>query len=396
MIELHKGLNERALEIAVPGIRVFANKVAQLPDGINLTIGEPDFPTPDRVKAAAVAAIQHNRTGYSHNAGLLELRESVSRFFRQKYGFLYDPTTEVLITSGASEGIDSTLRTILEEGDEVILPAPIYSGYEPVIRLAGAKPVYLDTSQTGFVPDAAALERLITERTKAVILNYPSNPTGATLSRETMDDLVAVLSKHNVFIVSDEIYSENTYESRHISFAEYPEIRDQLILIHGLSKSHSMTGWRIGFVMGPAPLIGHILKVHLSNSICASLPGQYAAIEALNHCRDVPAEMNKDYIRRRDYVIGRLRQMGLRMTVPTGAFYVFPSIQSTGLSSFKFATKLLDEKHVAVVPGDSFTENGEGYVRISYANSMDNLVNAMDRLEAFILELPAGEAPAIL
>lgn len=386
MINLHKGLNERALEINVPGIRVFANKVALLSDGINLTIGEPNFPTPDRVKTAAITAITRNQTGYSHNAGLLELRESVSRFFQHKYGFHYDPSSEILITNGASEGIDSTLRAILEEGDEVILPAPIYSGYEPVIHLAGAKPVYLNTSKTGFVPDALALESLITERTKAVILNYPSNPTGVTLPRDVMDKLVEILSKHNVFIIADEIYSENSYEEQHISFAEYPAVRDQLILIHGLSKSHSMTGWRIGFVMGPAHLIGHILKVHLSNSICASLPSQHAAIEALEYCRDVPSEMNKEYIQRRDYVISRLTTMGLHMIHPKGAFYVFPSIKSTGLSSNEFATKLLDKKHVAVVPGDSFTEFGEGYIRISYANSMENLISALDRIESFIHE----------
>lgn len=386
-----QGINKKALEISTPGVRVFANRVARIPDGINLTIGEPDFPTPERVKGAAIRAINENRTGYSHNAGLQELRESVSASFNEKYGFHYDPENEIVITNGASEGIDSTLRTLLKEGNEVILPAPIYSGYEPVIHLAGATPVYLDTSENGFLPDAGALEALITPRTKAVIFNYPSNPTGVTLTREVMDGLIAVLSKHKLWVVSDEIYSENTYGDGHISFASYPELREQLILIHGLSKSHAMTGWRIGFTLGSKEVMEQILKVHLSSTICASLPSQYAAIEALDHCRNAPAEMNKQYIERRNAVMDRLRQMGLDVEQPDGAFYLFPSIQKTGLTSYEFAEQLLDRQHVAVVPGSSFTSYGEGHIRISYANSMDNLMEAMDRMEAFVRELTAVE-----
>ncbi|MET3576160.1 aminotransferase class I/II-fold pyridoxal phosphate-dependent enzyme [Bhargavaea ullalensis] len=383
---MKNGLNEKAVNISVPGTRVFANKAAALPDGINLTLGEPDFPTPAPIKEAAIAAIRNDQTGYSHNAGLLRLRESVSAFFREEYGFLYNPDGEVLITTGASEGIDSTLRAILNEGDEVILPAPIYSGYEPVIHLAGAVPVYLDTSKTGFRPDPAELESLITDRTKAVLLNLPSNPTGVTLDKEEMDALVAVLERHDVFIISDEIYSQNTYGEPHVSFGSYPQIREKLILVHGVSKSHSMTGWRIGFVLGPEYLIETILKVHLSNSICASLPSQYAAIEALDHCRSLPAEMNKEYRKRRDAVVERLRQMGLDVILPTGAFYLFPSIKNTGLTSYEFAEKLLGQQHVAVVPGSSFTKYGEGFIRISYATSMNNLMEAMDRMAVFVKE----------
>lgn len=385
-------LNEKAVEISVPGTRVFANKVAVLSDGINLTLGEPDFPTPEPIKEAAIAAIRENKTGYSHNAGLQELRESVSSFFRDEYGFYYNPASEVLITTGASEAIDSTFRAILREGDEVILPAPIYSGYEPVIHLAGAKPVYLDTSRTGFLPDPAALESLITGRTKAVLLNYPSNPTGVTLEKELMDEIVAVLARHDVFIVSDEIYSQNTYGVPHTSFASYPQIRENLILAHGLSKSHSMTGWRVGFLLGPEYLIEHILKVHLSNSICVSLPSQHAAIEALDHCRTVPAMMNLEYTKRRDFVHGRLLEMGLDVKLPSGAFYLFPSIRSTGLPSFEFAEQLLEQQHVAVVPGSSFTGFGEGFIRISYATSMNNLIAAMDRMEDFLNQVNLGQS----
>ena len=377
-------INERVGDLEVPGIRVFSNEVVQYSDGVNLTIGEPDFPTPERVKQAGIEAIEQNLTGYSHNAGLLPLREKVSLFFEETYHFHYDPVSEVIITTGASEGIDSILRTILNEGDEVIMPAPIYSGYEPIIHLNGAKVVYLDTSQTGFSPDPEKLEDLITEKTKAIILNYPSNPTGMTLSKEQMDGLVSVLERHDIFVISDEIYSENSFNKKHVSFAEYPQIRNQLFLVHGLSKSHAMTGWRIGYVLGPKDVMEHVLKVHLYNSICAALPSQYAAIEALTTSRGAPEVMNKTYVERRDYVYDRLISMGLSVVKPTGAFYIFPSIEVTGLTSWAFATDLLDQEHVAVVPGSAFTEYGEGFIRISYANSMETLVEGMDRIERFI------------
>ena len=377
-------VNKLITDLEVPGIRLFSNEVVKYEDGVNLTIGEPDFPTPERVKLAGIEAIQQNRTGYSHNAGLLELREKVSSFFEEKYKFTYDPNAEIVITSGASEGIDSILRTILTEDDEIIMPAPIYSGYEPIIHLNGAKIVYLDTTETNFLPCPEKLEKLITEKTKAIILNYPSNPTGMTLTKDLIDRLVAVLERHDVFIISDEIYSENSFDENHISFATYPQIRNKLFLVHGLSKSHAMTGWRIGFVLGPEDLMAHVLKVHIYNSICASLPGQYAGIEALTASRDVPKTMNKAYIERRDYVYNRLIAMGLNVVKPTGAFYMFPSIQNTGLTSWQFATKLLEVEHVAIVPGSAFTEFGEGFIRISYANSMENLVEGMNRIERFI------------
>ncbi|MFD2133839.1 aminotransferase class I/II-fold pyridoxal phosphate-dependent enzyme [Pseudogracilibacillus auburnensis] len=382
-----KKINSRVKGIEVPSIRVFSNQVVQFDDGINLTIGEPDFPTPEKVKQAGMKAINNNLTGYSHNAGLFELRKSVSRFFEEKYGFYYNPENEIVITTGASEGIDSVLRTILQEGDEVILPAPIYSGYEPIIHLNGAKVVYLDTSETDFIPDPHRLDKLMTEKTKAIILNYPSNPTGVTIGKEVMDRLVHIFKKHSIFVLTDEIYSENTFNEKHLSFAAYPELRDQLFLLHGLSKSHAMTGWRVGFVLGPNNIMQHVLKVHLYNSICASLPSQYAAIEALTSNRDTPATMNQAYIERRNFVQKRLQLMGLKVIQPTGAFYIFPSIKKTELTSLEFATRLLHEGHVAVVPGSGFTSFGEGYLRISYANSMKNLELGMDRLENFIHNL---------
>lgn len=243
-------INPIVKDISVPGIRVFANKVSEYSNGINLTIGQPDFPTPTRVKDAGIKAIENNLTGYSHNAGLLPLREAVSNFFHEKYGFLYDPYEEIIITNGASEAIDSVLRTIITPGDEVILPIPSYSGYESIIQLSGGKIVTLDTTKTNFIPDPDDLEKIISSKTKAIILNFPSNPVGVSLRKEQIEPLVRLLSKHKIFILSDEIYSENVFDFDHISFASYPEIRPQLLLLHGLSKSHAMTGWRLGYVLG--------------------------------------------------------------------------------------------------------------------------------------------------
>lgn len=380
-------INPRAQALKVPGIRQFSNQLVNFPDAINLTIGQPDFPTPISVKEAGIRAIEQNLTGYSHNAGLLELREAVNAFFTEKYGFSYDPQREIVITNGASEAIDSIFRTILVEGDEVILPAPIYSGYVPVIELCGAKVVYLDTTETGFQPSAEKLEELITEKTKAILFNNPSNPTGVVIQKETMDELVQLLKDKDVYILTDEIYSENTFSGEHQSFAAYNEIKDKLFCLHGVSKSHSMTGWRIGFVMGPSAVMEKVMLVHSYNSICSSLPAQYAAIEALTNAKDTPSDMNVEYVKRRDYVYSRLLEMGLPVEKPNGAFYIFPSIKAYDLNSFEFATKLLHEGGLAVVPGSTFTPYGEGYIRISYAYSMPVLVEGLNRLEAFIQSL---------
>lgn len=381
---MSRSINLRARDIQVPGIRQFSNQLVYYPDAVNLTIGQPDFPTPEAVKEAGMRAIVANQTAYSHNAGLLQLRTAVADFFADTYDFSYDPQTEIIVTNGASEGIDSVFRTLLEEGDEVLMPGPIYSGYEPIAHLCGATCRYIDTTTTEFKVTPEALKAAITPCTKVVLLNYPSNPTGAILTKPEMDALVEEVVQHDVFVVSDEIYSENTLESQHVSFGSYPVLRDQLIVIHGLSKSHSMTGWRIGFVLGPEAIMQHVVKVHLYNSVCASLPSQYAGIEALTNCRHVPAEMNQVYVERRDYVYQRLVEMGFDVKLPQGAFYIFPSIQKYGMLSMEFATKVLHEAGVAIVPGSTFSPTGEGYVRLSYAYNMEDLVRAMDRLEAWV------------
>lgn len=380
-------INRRLETIQISGIRQFSNQLVDYPHAINLTIGQPDFPTPEAIKTAAITAIANNQTSYSHNAGLLELREEIALFFRDTYSLTYQPKTEIIVTNGASEGLDSLLRTILEEGDEVILPAPAYPGYEPIIQLCGAKVVYLDTSDTGFQPDPDRLERLITDRTKAVLMNFPSNPTGVTMEFSQLERVVAVLEKHDVFIVTDEIYSENSYGEKHTTFACFENLHNRTFLVHGLSKSHSMTGWRIGFVLGPELYMKHVLKVHQYNAICAAVPSQYAAIEAMRNQRHVPAEMNKEYIKRRDFIYRRLTEMGIEVVLPKGAFYIFPSIEKFGMSSFEFATRLLTEGGLAVVPGSAFTKYGEGFVRISYAYSMSVLEEGMKRLEKFIATL---------
>lgn len=378
-------INPRIQAIELSGIRQIANRLVDFPNAINLTVGQPDFPTPTKVKEAAIRAIEAGKTGYTHNAGLLELRQAASEYFNKKYGFTYDPQTEVLVTAGASGGMDATFRTILEEGDEIIIPAPIFAGYDPLIILAGAKAVYLDTRKTNFIPDPTQLAALITSKTKAVVFSFPSNPTGVIIPHDTMDQLVQVLEKHDIFIVSDEIYSENTFEEGHRSFAQYPQLRDKLFLIHGLSKSHAMTGWRLGFLFASAEWLQHAVKAHAHNTICANAPAQHAAITALTECPDIPADMNKQYIKRRDLVYKRLTEMGLNTVKPNGAFYIFPSIKEFNMTSEQFAHILLEEADVAVVPGSAFTPLGEGYIRLSFAYAYDQLEVAMDRIEQWII-----------
>lgn len=379
-----ENINQRVTELEIPGTRQFSNRVSAFEDGINFTIGEPDIPTPDTVKKAAIRAIEDNRTGYSHNAGLFELRKSVSDFFKDVYGVTYNPEDQIVVTTGASEGLRSVFETILNEGDEVIIPAPCYSAYEPLVDLLGASVKYMDTTDTGFVPDPAQLRDMMTEKTKAVLLNFPSNPTGKVLSEDEMAPLVKALAAHDIFIIADEIYSEITYDAKHISFSQYPELREKLFLVHGLSKSHSMTGWRLGYVLGPANLMPYVLRVHLYDTICAALPSQYAAIEALDNSRHSPHEMAEIYRERRDLIIGKLKALGFETKTPQGAFYVFPSIEKFNMTSFEFADKLLEAEHVAVVPGSGFTEFGEGFIRISYATSIENINEGLKRIERFV------------
>ncbi|MCY9588578.1 aromatic amino acid aminotransferase [Paenibacillus chitinolyticus] len=380
-------INPQVKEIQISGIRKIANKVAAMPDALALTMGQPDFPTPAHIVEAAQKALQAGRTVYTPNAGLPELRKAAADFVGSKYGLSYDGGSEVIVTTGASEALDITLRTILTPGAEVILPGPIYPGYEPLIRLCGGVPVYVDTRPYEFKMTAAAMEPHLTERTRCVVLGYPSNPTGQIMTKAELAELAALLGSRNLYVISDEIYSELVYGAEHASIAAMPGMREKTIVINGLSKSHSMTGWRIGFTFAPEALTQHMVKVHQYNVTCASSISQYAAVEALTAGRDDALPMRQAYENRLEHVYGRLQAMGLEAVKPQGAFYLFPSIARFGLGSEQFAYRLLEEQRVAVVPGDAFSPLGEGYIRLSYAYSQEVLDGALDRLEAFIRKL---------
>ncbi|MFC4184488.1 aminotransferase A [Saccharococcus thermophilus] len=376
-------IHSRVKNIEISGIRKFFNMVADHPDLISLTIGQPDFPTPEHVKEAGKEAIAANFTAYTHNAGFLELRQAACRFVAEKYGLSYEPD-EVIATVGASQAIDITFRTILEEGTEVILPGPVYPGYGPLIQLCGAKPIYVDTRSNGFRLSAELIAPYLNERTRCIVLPYPSNPTGVTLSEQALREIAELVKGRPIWIVSDEIYSELVYHGRHHSIAKW--LRDQTIVINGLSKSHSMTGWRIGFVFAPSFVTKHMIKVHQYSVSCTSSVSQKAALAALTAGKNDAEAMRNQYKQRMEYAYDRLVGMGLQVEKPDGAFYLFPSIASFGLSSFDFALDVVHKAGVALVPGSAFSEYGEGYVRLSYAYSFDVLKEGLNRLERYIKE----------
>ncbi|PAD20935.1 aminotransferase A [Terribacillus saccharophilus] len=376
-------INPRVTNIQISGIRRFYNLVADKEDMISLTIGQPDFPTPLHVKEAGIEAIRSDKTTYTPNAGLMPLRQAISEFYT-KYAPLYRPAEEIIVTVGASQAIDITLRTILQPEDEVILPGPVYPGYEPLISLAGGKPVLADTTGNGFKLTVSILKQYITPKTKCVILPYPSNPTGVTLTYDDLEEIADFLADKDIFILSDEIYSELTYDDTHVSIASFPQVRDKTIIINGLSKSHSMTGWRIGFTLAPAWLSTHMLKVHQYNATCATSVSQYAAIEALSNGLEDPVNMREAYRARRDYCLERLENMGLTVEKPNGAFYIFPKFPIKEMTSLELGLALVEKAGLAIVPGDAFSHLGEGYMRLSYAYSMELLQEGMDRLERFL------------
>ncbi len=384
MTKMEHLINPVVKNIQISGIRRFFNMISEYENVISLSLGQPDFPTPEHVKQAGVQGILDNFTTYTHNAGYLELREAAAQFVKTKYNLEYNPTNEVIVTIGASQAIDCTFRTILDQDCEVILPGPVYPGYEPIIRLCGAKPIHVDTRHNDFKLTAELIEPFLTDRTRCIVLPYPSNPTGVTLSRSELEEIATLVKDREIFILSDEIYSELVFEGTHLSIATLPGMREKTIVINGLSKSHSMTGWRVGFLFAPEKIAKHLLKVHQYNVSCATTISQKAAFEALTKGQDDAIMMKDIYKERMEYVYGRLVQMGIETVKPNGAFYFFPSIEKFGLSSFDFSVGLLKEARVAVVPGDAFSEFGEGYVRISYAYSMDILKEALDRMETYL------------
>lgn len=388
-MDLTKRFNKQLDKIQVSLIRQFDQAISEIPGVLRLTLGEPDFTTPDHVKEAAKRAIDQNQSYYTGMSGLLTLRQAASDFVKEKYQLDYNPENEILVTIGATEALSATLTAILEEGDKVLLPAPAYPGYEPIVNLVGAEIVEIDTTENGFVLTPEMLEKAILEqgdKLKAVILNYPANPTGITYSREQLEALVDVLRKYEIFVVCDEVYSELTYTGEnHVSLGTM--LRDQAIIINGLSKSHAMTGWRLGFIFAPANFTAQLIKSHQYLVTAANTMAQHAAVEALTAGKDDAEPMKKEYIKRRDYIIEKMTDLGFEIIKPDGAFYIFAKIPAGyNQDSFAFLKDFAHKKAVAFIPGAAFGQYGEGYVRLSYAASMDTIKEAMKRLEEYMKE----------
>ena len=381
-------LSKTIVMIQPSGIRKFFDIVGTMEDAISLGVGEPDFDTPWRIRDEGIYSLEQGRTFYTSNTGLQELRQEISAYVARKYDVDYDPKSEIMVTIGGSEAIDIALRAMLDPGDEVIIPQPSYVSYEPCTVLAGGKPVFLPLQEKNeFRLTAEELENAITEKTKVLILPYPNNPTGAVMRRSDLEAISAVIRKHDIFVLTDEIYSELCYMDDYCAIASLPGMKERTVYINGFSKAFAMTGWRLGYACAPAVILKQMLKIHQFAIMCAPTTSQYAAIVALKSCDAEVAEMKEEYNERRRYLVHRFREMGLKCFEPFGAFYIFPSIQEFGLSSDEFATKLLQEKRVAVVPGTAFGASGEGFIRISYAYSLDKLKAALERIEEFITEL---------
>ncbi len=388
-MDLTKRFNKQLDKIQVSLIRQFDQAISEIPGVLRLTLGEPDFTTPDHVKEAAKRAIDQDQSYYTGMSGLLTLRQAASDFVKEKYQLDYNPENEILVTIGATEALSATLTAILEEGDKVLLPAPAYPGYEPIVNLVGAEIVEIDTTENGFVLTPEMLEKAILEqgdKLKAVILNYPANPTGITYSREQLEALAAVLRKYEIFVVCDEVYSELTYTGEnHVSLGTM--LRDQAIIINGLSKSHAMTGWRLGFIFAPANFTAQLIKSHQYLVTAANTMAQHAAVEALTAGKDDAEPMKKEYIQRRDYIIDKMTDLGFEIIKPDGAFYIFAKIPAGyNQDSFAFLKAFAQKKAVAFIPGAAFGRYGEGYVRLSYAASMGTIREAMKRLEEYMRE----------
>ena len=388
-MDLTKRFNKQLDKIQVSLIRQFDQAISEIPGVLRLTLGEPDFTTPDHVKEAAKRAIDQDQSYYTGMSGLLTLRQAASDFVKEKYQLDYNPENEILVTIGATEALSATLTAILEEGDKVLLPAPAYPGYEPIVNLVGAEIVEIDTTENGFVLTPEMLEKAILEqgdKLKAVILNYPANPTGITYSREQLEALADVLHKYEIFVVCDEVYSELTYTGEnHVSLGTM--LRDQAIIINGLSKSHAMTGWRLGFIFAPANFTAQLIKSHQYLVTAANTMAQHAAVEALTAGKNDAEPMKKEYIQRRDYIIEKMTDLGFEIIKPDGAFYIFAKIPAGyNQDSFAFLKDFAYKKAVAFIPGAAFGQYGEGYVRLSYAASMETIREAMKRLEEYMRE----------
>ncbi|MCI9078806.1 MAG: aminotransferase class I/II-fold pyridoxal phosphate-dependent enzyme [Lachnospiraceae bacterium] len=378
-------LSEKVTGIKPSGIRKFFDIVSEMKDAISLGVGEPDFDTPWHIREEGIYSLERGRTYYTSNAGLKELKEEIAEYQARRFGLDYNPSGEIYVTVGGSEAIDGALRAMLDKGDEVIIPQPSYVSYEPCVVLADGVPVIIELKEEDeFKLKKEQLEKVVTDKTKVLILPFPNNPTGAIMTGEDLEGIAEVVLEHDLFVISDEIYSELTYGSRHVSIASFPGMKERTIVINGFSKSYAMTGWRLGYACGPKVILDQMLKIHQFAIMCAPTTSQYAAVEALRNGDDGVEYMRNEYDRRRRFLIKALRDMGMECFEPFGAFYVFPCIKEYGMASDEFAESLLAEEKLAVVPGTAFGECGEGFIRISYAYSIEDLKNALERLERFI------------
>ena len=388
MVNYDQMLSDRVKVVKPSGIRRFFEMAAKMPHAISLGVGEPDFETPWQIRRAGIQSLEKGQTFYTSNWGLAELRSQIAALARRKYQLCYDADKEILVTVGGSEAIDNTIRALVNPGEEVLIPEPSFVCYTPLTQMAGGVPVPLPTRvEDKFKLTPEALRAAITPRTKLLILPYPNNPTGAIMDRDELQAIANVIRETNIMVLSDEIYNSLTYgPDRHVCFAEIDGMKERTIVVDGFSKSYAMTGWRLGYAVGPAPLIKVMTKIHQSCIMSAPTTSQYAAITALRQCDDQIEMMRDEYNRRRRYVVKALNEMGLTCFEPRGAFYVFPSIQISGLTSSEFCEQLLREKEVAIIPGSAFGASGEGYARISYAYSVDHLQTAMKRIREFLKE----------
>jgi aminotransferase len=389
MINYKKILSSTVQDIKPSGIRKFFDIANTMEDVISLGVGEPDFRTPWQVRSAGIHSLEQSNTRYTSNKGLEALRDEIAVYTKRKYGVSYDSKTEILVTVGGSEAIDMALRAITEPGDEIIIPQPSYVCYEPITRLAGGVPVIINTkAENDFKVTPEELQQAISPRTKALILPYPCNPTGGIMEKEDLEKLAEILKDTDIIVISDEIYAELTFDNiKHTSTASIPGMKERTILINGFSKTFSMTGWRLGYACAPEPLLNEITKIHQYAIMCAPTVSQYAAIEALRSCDDVVRDMVEEYDMRRKLIVKGFNDLGLTCREPKGAFYAFPSIQSTGLSSEEFCERLLYSKKVAVVPGTAFGDSGEGFIRASYCYSLVHIEKALHLIGEFLEEL---------
>lgn len=393
MLDYSKILSKTVVDLKPSGIRKFFDLLGNMTDVVALTVGQPDFPTPWHVREAGIESLEQGKTYYTSNAGTVELREEIANYMLRRFGLKYDGQSETFVTVGGSEAIDLAIRAIIEPGDEVIIPTPSFVCYEPIVRLAGGVPVIIATEfKDEFKLTPEKLKAAITPKTKMLVLPFPNNPTGSIMTKDELEEIANIIRDTNIMILSDEIYAEMTYGGlKHVSIASIPDMWEHTIIVNGFSKAYAMTGWRMGFLCAPAPLIKQMLKIHQYAIMCAPTTSQFAALEALRNGDDDIQMMVDEYDRRRKYIYAGLKNIGIESFEPKGAFYIFPNIGSFGMSSEQFCEKLLYDYRCAIVPGEAFGDSGEGFARISYAYSVKHITQALERIDAFVTDIKKGK-----